>query len=122
MAAAILLIEDDADSSAALVEMITDRGHSVRCAVNGQEAFDLLEGGFRPQLILVDLLLPYVSGWDLLTYLQGDPDLRHTPTIVMTAVPRQQVRVVADVVFSKPLDFDLLARTIEGLLARSSAS
>jgi CheY-like chemotaxis protein len=115
----ILLIEDDADTSAALVQIFTDRGHSVRTVANGQDALNLLDLGLRPHLILIDLMLPSVSGWDVLTYLQTDVELRHTPTVVITGVPKQQVRVVTDAVFQKPLDFELLAAKVDDLVARA---
>jgi CheY-like chemotaxis protein len=116
--ARILLVEDHADTAAALFEILTARGHSVLTADNGQQALDLLERGIRPRLILVDLMLPQVSGWDLLTYLQTDPELRDTPTIVITGVPKAQVRVIADAVFSKPLDYQQLAAMVDSLIAR----
>ena len=115
----ILLIEDDADASAALVQILTDRGHSVRAVANGQDALNLLERGLRPLLIIIDLMLPSVSGWDVLTYLQTDPELRHTATMVITGVPKQQLRVVTDAVFQKPLDFDLFATKVDSLVARA---
>ena len=100
----ILLVEDHTDTCAALFQILTEKGYSVLTADNGQQALDLLDRGLRPRLILIDLMLPQVSGWELLTYLQTDPDLRFTPTVVITGVPKDQVRVVADAIFSKPLD------------------
>jgi CheY-like chemotaxis protein len=114
----ILLVEDHADTAAALFQILTQRGYSVLIADNGQQALDLLDRGIRPRLILIDLMLPRVSGWELLTYLQGDLQLRHTPTVVITGVPKDQVRVIADAVFSKPLDFETLASKIDDLVAR----
>jgi CheY-like chemotaxis protein len=114
----ILLVEDHADTAAALFQILTQRGYSVLIADNGQQALDLLDRGIRPRLILIDLMLPRVSGWELLTYLQGDLQLRNTPTVVITGVPKDQVRVIADAVFSKPLDFETLASKIDDLVAR----
>jgi CheY-like chemotaxis protein len=114
----ILLVEDHADTAAALFQILTARGYSVSIAENGQQALDILDRGVRPRLILVDLMLPRVSGWELLSYLQSDPELRHTPTVVITGVPKHQVRVIADAVFSKPLDFYTLASTIDQLVVR----
>jgi CheY-like chemotaxis protein len=114
----ILLVEDHGDTSAALFEILTGRGYAVLGADNGQQALDLLEGGLRPRLILIDLMLPQVSGRELITYLHGDPELRNTPTIVITGVPKDQVRVIADAVFSKPLDFYRLTATIDELVIR----
>jgi CheY-like chemotaxis protein len=118
----ILLVEDHPDTSAALLQLLTERGYSVITAMNGQQALDLLETGTRPRLILVDLMLPYVSGCELITYLQRDPELRFTPTIVITGVPKNQVRVVADAVFSKPVDFSELTTKIDQLITGGQVS
>ena len=112
----ILVVEDHADTSAALYTILTERGYSVLTADNGRQAIDLLERGIRPGLILVDLLLPQMSGHDVLLYLNQHPELRHIPTIVITAVPKDQVRVITNAVFSKPLDFIKLTRAIDALV------
>ena len=112
----ILVVEDHPDTSAALYTILTERGYSVLTADNGQQALDLLDRGIRPGLILIDLLLPHVSGHELLTHLNADPQLRHIPTIVITAVPKEQVQVITNAVFSKPLDFAKLTRAIDALV------
>ena len=113
----ILLVEDHLDTSAALSHLLIERGYSVTTVGDGQQALDVLESGIRPQLILIDLMLPHVSGRELITYLQSDPVLRHTPIIVITGVPKDQIRVVADAVFSKPLDFRELTAKIDQLVS-----
>ncbi len=114
----ILVVEDHADTCAALYTILTERGYSVLTADNGQQAIDFLDRGIRPGLMLVDLLLPEVSGEDLITYLNRHPELRDIPTIVITAVPKEQVRVITNAVFSKPLDFVKLTRAIDALVTR----
>jgi DNA-binding response OmpR family regulator len=61
-------------------------------------------------------MLPRVSGFDLITYLRTEPELRVIPTIVITALPKDQVRVIADVVFHKPLTFDPIIASVRSLL------
>ena len=112
----ILVVEDHADTAAALSTILTGRGYSVLTADNGQQAIDLLKGGVRPGLILVDLLMPYVSGEDLLSHLNASPQLRDIPTIVITAVPKDQVRLITNAVFSKPIDYAKLTQTIDALV------
>jgi CheY-like chemotaxis protein len=114
----ILVVEDHADTSAALYTILTERGYSVLTADNGQQAIDLLDRGIRPGLILVDLLMPQVSGEDVLAHLNSHAELRGIPTIVITAVPKEQVRVITNAVFSKPLDFVKLTRAIDALVTR----
>ena len=100
----ILLVEDDRDTRAALFELFTRGGYSVLTADDGQQALDLLMRGVLPRLIIVDLLLPNVSGTEFLKYIETDPDLRKVPRIVVTGVAKGNVHVVADAVFHKPFE------------------
>ncbi len=113
----ILVVEDHDDTRAVLFELLTGEGYSVLLADDGQEALDLLERGTRPQLIIMDLGLPRISGRDLLTLLQSDADLRVIPTIVITAASKHDVRVVADAVLHKPLDYDRFLETVRRTIA-----
>jgi CheY-like chemotaxis protein len=100
----ILLVEDDRDTRAALFELFTRGGYSVLTADDGQQALDLLMRGVVPRLIIVDLMLPNVSGTEFLKYIETDPDLRTVPRIVVTGVAKGNVHVVADAVFHKPYE------------------
>lgn len=109
----ILLVEDDRDARALLFQLFTRAGYSVLTADDGQQAIDLLMRGIRPRLMIVDLLLPNVSGTEFLHYIQTDTDLREIPRIVVTALARQEVHVVADAIFQKPAEpSELLAAVI----------
>ena len=112
----ILIVEDHADTSAALYTILTERGFSVLTADNGRQALDLLDRGIRPGLILIDLLMPEMSGQELLASLAAHHEFREIPTIVITAVPKEQVRLITNAVFSKPIDFAKLTRTIGALV------
>ena len=111
----ILVVEDNREAQAGLYELLQD-AYSVRTADDGQQALDLLERGFQPRLLIVDLSMPKVSGWDLLKYMQSDPALRLTRIIVVTAMNPEDVHVVADVVLYKPIDVPLLLSTVAGLM------
>jgi CheY-like chemotaxis protein len=108
----ILLVEDDIDARAALFELFTRAGYSVLTADDGQQAIDLLMCGVRPRLIVVDLMLPHVSGTEFLNYIQNDPDLRAIPRVVVTAKARGDVHVVADEIFHKPYEPSALLDTV----------
>src|SRR5687767_4663577 len=90
-------------------------GFSIMAASHGQQALDLLERGLRPHVILIDLLLPRVSGVDVLTHIRADRELRIIPRIVMTG-SSQRAGIVADAVFAKPFDHDELVRAIRRLI------
>lgn len=109
----LLLVEDDRDTRAALFELFTRAGYSVLTADDGQQALDLLMRGVRPRLMVVDLLLPNVSGTEFLKYIETDPELRSTPRVVITALSRGNVHVVADVVFHKPFEANDLLEAVK---------
>jgi len=112
----ILVVEDNRDAQEGLYSLLFRAGYSVLTADNGQQALDLLERGIRPRLIVMDLVLPKVSGSDLLRYMQGDPDLRLTRVIVITAMRPEDVHVVADVVLYKPIDVPVLLSAVADLM------
>ena len=114
--ASALVVEDHHDTLNAVVAMLDCLGLAVVTANNGEEAKRQLDGGLRPHLVLLDLMLPKVSGWDLLQYLREQPELRQIPTVVMTGFPRENLRVAADVVFHKPVDYDRLINTVRSLI------
>ena len=120
--ASALLIEDDHDTLNAIVAVLERLGLAVVTANNGEEAIRQLDRGLRPDLILADLMLPKVSGWDLLQYLREQPELRQIPTVVMTGFPRENLRVAADVVLHKPVDYDRLINTVRNLIEPGARS
>ena len=115
--ARILIVEDHGDTREILFEVLTREGYVVFLAKDGQEALDLLERGTPPQLIIMDLRLPRVSGRDVLNLLHSDADLRQIPIVVITAASKEDFYVVADAVLYKPLDYEHLLATVRRLLA-----
>jgi CheY-like chemotaxis protein len=111
----ILIVDDDPDLLAMLFTELVEEGFSIVAASHGQQALDLLERGLRPHVILIDLMLPRVTGVDVLTHIRADPELRTIPRIVMTG-SSQRVGIVADAVFAKPFDHDELLRAIHRLI------
>lgn len=119
----VLIVEDNRDALGGLFLILTQAGFSVLTAENGAQAVDLLAHGIRPRLILLDLMMPRVSGWEVLRHLQQDPELRTIPVIVMTGVPDAQTRVVgADVVLAKPIDPDELVAQVKRLADAARAA
>ena len=116
----VFIVEDDPDTLAALVKLLQDKGLSVVTAANGEQAVNQLSAGLRPRLMLIDLMLPKVSGWDVLQYVRDRPELSDIPKIVLTAFPRANLRVTADVVLYKPLDYDRLINAVLGLIGPGS--
>lgn len=81
----ILIVEDDLDIREALAEALGFEGYEVFLAENGQEALDVLRGGPLPDVILLDLLMPVMSGWQFRQVQLADPALAGIPVIVVSA-------------------------------------
>jgi CheY-like chemotaxis protein len=81
----ILVVEDEHDVRVVLREILEGAGWRVTTAANGRDALALLRGGARPALVLVDLWMPMMDGWQLITALRADPELAAIPVAVQTA-------------------------------------
>jgi len=107
----VLVVEDDADIRDAMVGILESEGYQVSAASHGAEALAQLQAGNRPCLILLDLMMPIMDGWEFRRRQQDDPALADVPVIVLTALDQAQARA-ADLdgvdFLKKPLDFDRL--------------
>jgi two-component system chemotaxis response regulator CheY len=102
----ILLVEDDGAFRDALEEELTVAGYYVVTARDGQEALELLETIIHPGLVLLDLMLPRLNGWEVLDALQSDPRFANLPVAVVTAFSDRAP--AGTVLFRKPLQLDSL--------------
>ena len=116
----ILLVEDNEPSRDALSRRLARRDFSVMTAVDGQQGVDLARE-HTPDLILMDLGLPIIDGWEATRQLKGDAATQHIPIIVlsahaMTADREKALAAGADDFDSKPVRFEQLLEKIERLL------
>jgi len=81
----VLVIEDDSDLRESLSQALRDYGFAVTPASNGQQALELLRTGTRPSVILLDLMMPVLNGWELRDALREDPALAGIPQLVISA-------------------------------------
>ena len=109
----ILIVEDDAGTREALSMILTAQGFAVVGAANGQEALGLLRGDVRPDLILLDLMMPIMDGWQFRREQKQDPEIADIPLVVITATGKRQVLIDAADLVMKPLDLNRLFETIE---------
>jgi len=117
-AANILVVEDHADLREMLTVLLESEGFTVRTAVNGVEALKRLEET-RPSLILLDLMMPVMSGDEFRQRQLADPRYRDVPVICMTAAHdgrERALRIHADDYFQKPLDFEQLMSVVRALV------
>jgi CheY-like chemotaxis protein len=86
----ILVVEDDAGIRDALVDTLEDEGYRVTAAANGVDAFRHLQHDPRPCLILLDLMMPVMTGWEFLTRIRHQQDLATIPIVILSAVAEFQ--------------------------------
>jgi CheY-like chemotaxis protein len=109
----ILIVEDNEDCRGFVRTALEQEGFAVREACDGREALaQLRESGSRHCLVLMDLMMPGMTGWDLVAVVRSDPLLRDNPIIVTTAVPEEAPSGV-DGVLEKPFDLEALVRIVE---------
>ena len=111
----MLIVEDDADLREMMAQLLTLEGYHVDTAANGREAFEYLNEAPRPDVILLDLMMPIMDGWEFRRRQQNDPALADVPVIVLTALDQAQARAsdLNGVDFlKKPLDFDRLLELV----------
>jgi len=80
----VLLVEDDIDTREVMARTLKKSGWAVSEAGNGQEALDVM-ASVQPRLILLDLMMPVMDGFDFLTALRARPEWQHIPVVVVTA-------------------------------------
>jgi len=106
-AAPVLVVEDNAEVRQALVALLEAEGYHVAEAVDGVSALRLLRtGAVQPCLIVLDLMMPRMSGWDFRMEQSSDLRLAGIPVVVVSADPlaSQAERMGAAAVLSKPAD------------------
>jgi CheY-like chemotaxis protein len=84
--AVILLVEDEAAIREVIEAVLEAEGYRVVSTVNGSDALDVLRDGLRPCMIILDLMMPVMDGWEFRAAQMRDPDLLKIPTVVYTAV------------------------------------
>lgn len=114
----VLIVEDDVDSSGSMKDVLEDEGYAVVCAPNGRRALDLLDDVEHVCLVLLDLLMPVMNGWDFLRELRTREDHGKAPVIVVTSAPANAPKDVVGVM-AKPLDLDEILGAAERLCSKA---
>ncbi len=115
----ILVVDDDTAIRAALSELLEEEGYEVLGARHGKEALSLLHTNPMPDLILLDLNMPVMDGFQFRAAQQADPALQAIPVAVISAGERATTaaRLSPAAFIPKPFDFNLLLQTVEDLCA-----
>jgi CheY-like chemotaxis protein len=111
----VLVVEDDPDLLGSLARFLRDEGFTVECARHGLEALGRLRAGSRPALILLDLMMPVMTGWEFRYAQWQDRELAHIPVVVISGLedsPRHAAWLEADDYVQKPIPADVLLDTV----------
>jgi DNA-binding response OmpR family regulator len=104
----VLIVEDDEDAAESLRDTIEVMGYKAEVAGNGKVALDYLRREPKKYcLVLLDLAMPVMNGWDFLSAHHGDDAISDIPVIVVTAIPRVHARLAGDdaaAFLQKPVD------------------
>jgi CheY-like chemotaxis protein len=116
----ILVVEDCADTRSAMRTLLEAEGYHVDCAADGREALAYLHTSVHPAVILLDLNMPVMSGWEFLRWRQAIPDLARITVLLISAEANlshtgASCEIAAH--FSKPVDFPSLLEAIRRLSA-----
>ena len=119
----VLVIDDESIVGVILRYAFEARGHEIVVAGDGRSGIELARSE-HPDAIVLDLMMPGVTGYDVLDELKGDVGVDDVPVLVLTAVTmaRERERCLsdgADAVMTKPFDPRDVAEAIDGLLAAS---
>ena len=117
----ILYVEDNEMNRDMLGRRLTRRDYEVIFAFDGQEGLDKMKSE-SPDLVLMDMGLPVLDGWDATTQAKGDPEISNIPIIALTAHAMETDKQIAldcgaDDFDTKPVDFKRLLEKIESNMA-----
>ena len=92
-----------------MAQLLTLEGFEAATVANGAEALDYLHHASTPNVILLDLMMPIMDGWEFHQRLEADPEIPPVPVIVLSALDQARARTIHAAAFlKKPLDFDRL--------------
>jgi CheY-like chemotaxis protein/anti-sigma regulatory factor (Ser/Thr protein kinase) len=110
----VLVMDDDAATRDLVSRFLRREGFAVRCAADGAEGLAMARR-LRPSAILLDVMMPRMDGWAVLTALKADPDLSETPVVMVTVVQERGLAFslgAADYL-NKPVRWDRLKRVLD---------
>jgi CheY-like chemotaxis protein len=122
MGTRIVVIDDDADLRNALAVMLRLDGYEVTGFADATEAISRIEGGLPADVILLDLMMPIMNGWEFCQYRDQSTVLKKVPVIVITARQSIDRPIGVSEILLKPFDPEALEDAIGRVLARPPAS
>jgi CheY-like chemotaxis protein len=112
----VLVIDDEEEVRDGLERLLRGWGYRVAACPDGAEALEFLHRGARPDLILLDLTMPRLDGYEFRRRQRADAELRHIPVVVLTALPEPRVEdLEVERVLTKPYDVEVLRAEVARL-------
>jgi CheY-like chemotaxis protein len=108
----ILIVEDDANIREVLKLALDFEGYRVFTATNGKEAFEALAKIPRPGLILLDLMMPIMNGWEFVENKNKDAFLKDIPVVVISAYSERAKTIECTDFVQKPLELEILLKSV----------
>ena len=112
----VLLVEDDLDISESIQTILEEENYQVQCKFNGKEALEyLINAEVEPSLILLDVMMPYMNGYQFREAQLKNPKIANIPTIILSAANESQnhKQFHFNDFIKKPLDVDTLLNAIK---------
>jgi CheY-like chemotaxis protein len=117
---AILVAEDDHEIREAMDALLSEVGYRVFTAADGKQALELLRSLLGssefPMVLLLDLMMPVMNGWEVLTELHKDPALSALPVVIVSAFAEQAPKNGVRAVLRKPVEVGRLLGALEAVV------
>jgi CheY-like chemotaxis protein len=117
----ILVVDDEFSVAEVLQSVLADAGHEVVTAVNGQQGLELL-GKRRPDLVLLDFMMPIMDGPAMLKAMRENPAYRNLPAVVMSSLPESAVAGAASGMYAaflrKPFKLAAVTNIVKTVLSQ----
>ncbi len=114
-----MVVEDDRDIRSTLQQLFELSGYGVLAAANGKDALEQLGSQKRPCVILLDLMMPVMDGWEFVRQKNAVESWASIPVAVVSAMADRQPPKEVQAVFKKPLDFDMLLEFVDQCCGRN---
>jgi signal transduction histidine kinase len=112
-----LIVEDDTEARETLVDVLENEGYRASACRHGREALERLRHGSHPDVILLDLMMPVMSGWEFRVEQRKDPTLAGIPIVALSADGSPRAAAVdADAYLKKPINLDDLVTTLDRVI------
>ncbi|MBR9677157.1 response regulator [Candidatus Woesearchaeota archaeon] len=119
----IMVVDDEQVTIDMLNTILTNEGYDVLSVLNGKECMDQLKSGVRPDLILLDIMMPDMDGWDVSAAIKSDPKLKEIPIAFLTAktdsISKSMGTLTSVEYIEKPFEIQALLDTIKKIVKKA---